>query len=307
MQPYQAVAAALQKNGITYLANAPLQNYTSFRIGGPAAILAMPSTAAQITQAVTAARANALPYMFLGKGSNVLFNDNGFAGVIIRPGEGLSQLTVQGNTIHAGAGVSLSQLCTAAGTAGLAGLEFAYGIPGSVGGAVYMNAGAYGGEMKDVLQQVEYITPHGQLVTADAAVLCLGYRASLFQINHSFIVSATVQLQQGDSLSIQQAMQQLMQKRVEKQPLEHPSAGSAFKRPPGAFAGALIEQCGLRGYRVGDAAISEKHCGFIVNLGNATCAEVLLLAQQVASIVYEQTGYTLEREIRVVNSDGSIC
>lgn len=200
----------------------------------------------------------------------------------------------------AGAGLKLSALCTAALEHGLTGLEFAYGIPGTVGGAVYMNAGAYGGEVKDVLQSVRYLTAEGEIREATAAELDLSYRHSAFEENGGCILSACFRLEPGDPGAIKARMNELMAKRLDKQPLDKPSAGSTFKRPAGAFAAALIDQCGLRGYRHGGAAVSEKHCGFVVNLGGATCADVLALCDEVRAIVQEKTGYELEKEIRVV-------
>ena len=203
---------------------------------------------------------------------------------------------------RSGAGLKLSALCAAALENGLTGLEFAYGIPGTVGGAVYMNAGAYGGEMKDVLDKVTYLTQDGQIVTEEAAKLDLAYRHSIFEENGGCILSAQFHLKRGDPEAIRARMNELMAKRVEKQPLDKPSAGSTFKRPAGAFAAALIDQCGLRGYRHGGAAVSEKHCGFVVNMGGATCADVLALCDEVRAIVKEKTGYELEKEIRVVKA-----
>ena len=194
----------------------------------------------------------------------------------------------------------LAALCKAALKHGLSGLEFAYGIPGTVGGAVYMNAGAYGGEMKDVLTTVRYLAAEGEVREVPAAELDLRYRHSIFEENSGCILSAQFHLQPGNAADIRAKMDELMAKRVEKQPLDKPSAGSTFKRPAGAFAAALIDQCGLRGYRHGGAAVSDKHCGFVVNLGGATCADVLALCDEVRAIVKEKTGYDLEKEIRVV-------
>ena len=202
--------------------------------------------------------------------------------------------------LTAGAGVRLTALCRAALEHGLSGLEFAYGIPGTVGGAVYMNAGAYGGEMKDVLTVVRYLTTEGKVVQASAAELDLSYRHSIFEENGGCILSAQFALQPGNAADIRAKMDELMAKRADKQPLDKPSAGSTFKRPAGAFAAALIDQCGLRGFRHGGAAVSDKHCGFVVNLGGATCADVLALCDEVRAIVKEKTGYELEKEIRVV-------
>ena len=196
----------------------------------------------------------------------------------------------------------LSALCKTALEHSLTGLEFAYGIPGTVGGAVYMNAGAYGGEMKDVLTTVQYLTAEGEVKEAAAAELDLRYRHSIFEENGGCILSAQFALTPGKPEVIRAKMDELMAKRLDKQPLDKPSAGSTFKRPVGAFAAALIDQCGLRGYRHGGAAVSEKHCGFVVNLGGATCADVLALCDEVRAVVKEKTGYDLEKEIRVVKA-----
>ena len=202
--------------------------------------------------------------------------------------------------VLAPAGMMLSALCNTAQKESLAGLEFAFGIPGTVGGAVYMNAGAYGGEIKDVLTAVTFLDENLHLQTLPVQELQLGYRTSIFERCSWCILEAEFTLHPGDAQEIRTAMQEYMRRRKEKQPLEYPSTGSTFKRPVGQFAGKLIEDCGLRGFRVGGAAISEKHCGFVVNLGNATCADVVSLTEQVRQIVLEKTGCTLEREIRVV-------
>ena len=204
--------------------------------------------------------------------------------------------------IYAEAGVSLAKLAQFARDNGLSGLEFASGIPGSVGGGVLMNAGAYGGEMKDVLVSVRYLTAEGEIVEIPAEQLDLRYRHSIFEENGGCILSAKFHLARGNAADIRARMDDLMARRKDKQPLDKPSAGSTFKRPVGAFAAALIDQCGLRGYRHGGAAVSEKHCGFVVNLGGATCADVLALCDEVRAVVKEKTGYDLEKEIRVVKA-----
>ena len=207
---------------------------------------------------------------------------------------------IEGERMTAPAGAGLTALCAMARDAGLTGLEFACGIPGSLGGALYMNAGAYGGEMKDVVETVTCLTQEGTVETRPADALAFGYRTSVFEQDGSCVLSATLRLARGDKAAIRARMAELLAKRREKQPLEWPSAGSTFKRPQGAFAAALIEQCGLKGLQVGGAAVSQKHSGFVVNLGGATCADVIALTEQVIRVVTEKTGYTLEREIRVV-------
>ena len=296
----------LQAAGILYKENEPLSAHCTFRIGGPADLFVMPRDEDQLCQAVQFCKQAEIRYYLLGNGSNILFADEGFRGAVIdvsaeAAGMGLSiYQNADGDYISAPAGLKLSELCKFALQHGYTGLEFAYGIPGTVGGAVYMNAGAYGGEMKDVLTTVRYLAAEGEVREVPAAELDLRYRHSIFEENSGCILSAQFHLQPGNAADIRAKMDELMAKRVEKQPLDKPSAGSTFKRPAGAFAAALIDQCGLRGYRHGGAAVSDKHCGFVVNLGGATCADVLALCDEVRAIVKEKTGYDLEKEIRVV-------
>lgn len=290
----------LEEAAIPYSCGEPLARHTSFQIGGPAALFCMPHTAQQLVQAIGLCREEGVRTYILGNGSNLLFSDHGFDGVVVSTRSLEPEIRVEGDRIIAGAGVSLKQVCEEAACYSLTGLEFAYGIPGSLGGAVYMNAGAYGGETRDVLLEVEFLDEAGRIRSLPVSQLELGYRTSIFARTGWCVLRATLQLHPGDSVQIQQKMDDLMNRRRQKQPLEYPSAGSAFKRPEGAFAGSLIEQCGLRGFRVGDAAISEKHCGFIVNLGHASCADVLELARQVSERVQRETGFVLEKEIRVV-------
>lgn len=265
----------------------------------------MPATVTQLTRILELCRQYQVRTYLLGNGSNTLFSDAGFGGAVICLTGLNSRFSMQaqpdGSTkVLAPAGMMLSALCNTAQKESLAGLEFAFGIPGTVGGAVYMNAGAYGGEIKDVLTAVTFLDENLHLQTLPVQELQLGYRTSIFERRSWCILEAEFTLHPGDAQEIHTAMQEYMRRRKEKQPLEYPSAGSTFKRPVGQFAGKLIEDCGLRGFRVGGAAISEKHCGFVVNLGNATCADVVSLTEQVRQIVLEKTGCTLEREIRVV-------
>ena len=290
----------LLRAGIPFRENEPLAAHCTFKIGGPAQLFVQPQTEQQLCSAAALCKEQAVRYYLLGNGSNILFADEGFAGVVIDISALGSDIAVEGNMLTAGAGVRLTALCRAALEHGLSGLEFAYGIPGTVGGAVYMNAGAYGGEMKDVLTVVRYLTAEGEVVQASAAELDLSYRHSIFEENGGCILSAQFALQPGNAADIRAKMDELMAKRADKQPLDTPSAGSTFKRPAGAFAAALIDQCGLRGFCHGGAAVSDKHCGFVVNLGGATCADVLALCDEVRAIVKEKTGYELEKEIRVV-------
>lgn len=290
--------------GISFKENEPLSAHCTFKIGGPADVFIQPKNAEQICKAVALCKEQGVRYYLLGNGSNILFEDAGYRGAVIDVSAGEEAVTESGEAgvFCAYAGMKLSALCNYALKHGYTGLEFAYGIPGTVGGAVYMNAGAYGGELKDVLTSVTYLTQDGKSVTEDASALDLSYRHSIFEENGGIILSAAFRLQPGDPAAIKARMEELMQKRIDKQPLDKPSAGSTFKRPVGAYASALIDQCGLRGYRHGDATVSDKHCGFVVNLGNATCADVLALCDEVRAIVKEKTGFDLEKEIRVVKA-----
>ena len=290
----------LAEAGITFKENEPLAAHCTFKIGGPARLFVQPADRAQLCRAIALCKAQNIRYYLLGNGSNILFADEGYDGAVLDISAMQDTVEVCGTVLTAGAGVRLSALCKTALAHGLTGLEFAYGIPGTVGGAVYMNAGAYGGEMKDVLTTVQYLTAAGEVQQAAASALDLRYRHSIFEENGGCILSAQFTLTPGEPDAIRTRMEELMAKRLDKQPLDKPSAGSTFKRPAGAFAAALIDQCGLRGYRHGGAAISDKHCGFVVNLGGASCADVLALCEQVRAIVKEKTGYDLEKEIRVV-------
>ena len=290
----------LDDAGIGYRCGEPLSAHTTFHIGGAAEVFCIPKNQSELCECIRLCKKNIVPCYILGRGSNTLFSDDGYPGAVILIGDDMSDVVVCDQTVYADAGASLTKVCMAALQAGLTGLEFAYGIPGTVGGAIYMNAGAYGGEMKDVLIDVDFLDEQGHFCREASEKLELGYRTSSFMRRECCIVGARFKLMPGDKTQIKAKMDELMQRRRDKQPLEFPSAGSTFKRPQGAFAGALIEQCGLRGFTVGGAAISEKHCGFVVNMGNATCADIVALTKKVHDIVLEKTGFALEREIRVV-------
>ena len=277
----------------------PMKKHTTFRVGGPADILVQPK-GTELAAVIRLCRKYDVPYQVIGNGSNLLVGDRGIRGLVIEMLSKEDEICVEDDCITVGAGMLLSKTANRAADHGLTGMEFAAGIPGSIGGAVVMNAGAYGGEIKDVLTAVTFLDENLHLQTLPVQELQLGYRTSIFERCSWCILEAEFTLHPGDALEIRTAMQEYMRRRKEKQPLEYPSAGSTFKRPVGQFAGKLIEDCGLRGFRVGGAAISEKHCGFVVNLGNATCADVVSLTEQVRQIVLEKTGCTLEREIRVV-------
>ena len=290
----------LENTGIAFLQHEPLAPHTTFKIGGPARWFCEPDSEVKLREVLQICRENNIRFYLLGKGSNILFADEGFDGAVIHIGAAMADIRVEGNRICAQAGAKLADVCRTAADAGLSGLEFAYGIPGSIGGAVYMNAGAYGGEMRDVLESASFIAADGCVGLVPAEEMELGYRTSVFSRRSGCIVSAVLHLQKGTPEDIRAQMAEFSRRRAEKQPLNFPSAGSTFKRPEGAFAGALIEQCGLRGYSVGGAAVSEKHCGFVINKGGATCRDVLELTDRIAEIVKEKTGFTLEKEIRVV-------
>lgn len=287
----------LNSKNITYVCNEPMSAHTTFKIGGAADILITVRTIDELQTAVNACKASDIPVMILGNGSNLLVSDNGIEGAVITLDGDFKEITVDGDTITSGAGAKLSRLCSVALENSLTGLEFAYGIPGSVGGAMYMNAGAYGGEMKDVALSVTALTPDGEIREVPAEKLQLGYRTSVFKTNGDIILFSKYKLEQGDQAAIKAKMDDVMDRRKTKQPLEFPSAGSVFKRPEGAFAGTLIEQCGLKGKTVGGAQVSEKHAGFIINIGGATCDDVMGLVKLVQDTVKAETGYFLEREI----------
>ena len=287
----------LQKNNIPYVLDEPMSAHTTFKIGGAADVLITVSSIDELKTTVAACKENGTPYMILGNGSNLLVSDAGIKGAVILLDGSFKEIAVDGEIITAGAGLKLSRLCTAALEEGLSGLEFAYGIPGTVGGAMYMNAGAYGGEMKDAAVSVTALTADGEVREYPAEELQLGYRTSIFKTNGEIILYSKFRLHKDEKSAIKARMDDVMNRRKTKQPLEYPSAGSVFKRPEGAFAGTLIEQCGLKGKTVGGAQVSEKHAGFIINIGGATCDDVMNLVTLVQETVKSQTGYFLEREI----------
>ena len=287
----------LDDNNISYIEKEPMNLHTTFKIGGAADILITVNTVDELQTAISACKESGIPVMLLGNGSNLLVSDDGIEGAVIQLDGDFKAITVDGCTITSGAGAKLSRLCTVALEHSLSGLEFAYGIPGSVGGAMYMNAGAYGGEMKDVALSVTALTSDGEVREYPADQLQLGYRTSVFKTNKEIILFSKYNLHTDDPEQIKARMDDVMNRRKTKQPLEYPSAGSVFKRPEGAFAGTLIEQCGLKGKTVGGAQVSEKHAGFIINVGGATCKDVMDLVKLVQDTVKDETGYFLEREI----------
>lgn len=298
----ERLAALCQLEKIPVLWDEPMKNHTSFKIGGPAAALCAPKDRRQLRELVGFVQREGVDSWYIGNGSNLLVSDEGLNGIAILLDGGFDgEIELDGTVLLAPAGKKLSAVCAAACAAGLTGLEFAYGIPGSVGGAVYMNAGAYGGEMKDRLLWVEYLAPTGEIVRLEQEQLSLSYRHSRFMeegMEGSCIVRAAFGLQRGEKAAIQSEMDRILNQRRQKQPLEYPSAGSTFKRPQGAFAAQLIDKCGLKGFTVGGAQVSKKHAGFVINTGKATCADVLELTRQVRECVQEKTGYLLELEVR---------
>ncbi|MBO5246442.1 MAG: UDP-N-acetylmuramate dehydrogenase [Eubacterium sp.] len=278
----------------------PMSRHTTFRVGGPAEYYVTPAIA-QIPQIVILCKEYEIPLTIIGNGSNLLVADNGLRGVVLEIGKAASGIKlVDGEDLVVQAGTLLSETANFAAKNGLAGMEFAAGIPGTIGGAVMMNAGAYGGEMKDILSGVRVLTLDGEVRVRPAEELELSYRHSRMMEEQEIVLEARINLTQDSSAAIRVRMDELRQKRVEKQPLEYPSAGSTFKRPEGHFAGKLIEDAGLRGFRVGDAQVSEKHCGFVINRGNATAAQIIELMQRVQERVLEMSGVVLEPEVRLL-------
>lgn len=303
MSGYGKICDLCEKIGCEYITDAMLKDYTSFKIGGAAGLMAFPNDVNKFSQIVAYAAQNSIPVLVIGKGSNLLVSDNGFKGVVINTCRFDSIELVDETTIVCQSGISLSRLCRFALDNSLTGLEFAFGIPGTAGGAAYMNAGAYGGEMKDVLVSCEHILPSGEIGTFCGDELKLGYRHSVYSDSDMLITALTLSLKKGNKEEIKAKMDELMSRRKDKQPLEYPSAGSTFKRPEGYFAGALIEQCGLKGYTVGGAQVSEKHAGFVINKGGASAADVLSVINHCRDTVFEKTGVTLEPEVKIIGTE----
>ena len=280
-----------------------MSRHTTFRIGGPASVFVTPKSEKDLVTAIEICRSQDAPYFILGNGSNLLVSDQGYDGVVVHIGSDLRDISVEGTEITAKTGAMLSQVAHAALAHGLTGMEFAAGIPGSLGGACIMNAGAYGGEMSQILVGVRALDDKGQIVELAADQLELGYRHSIMMEKQYVVLGARIHLEKGDPEKIQAQMDDLKEKRIAKQPLEYPSAGSTFKRPEGAFAGKLIMDAGLRGFRIGDAMVSEKHCGFVVNAGKATAEDVCGVISHVQQVVMEKYGKELEPEIRFLGFD----
>ena len=298
---YNEIALFAENCGATVIKDAPMKKYTSFKCGGNASVLVIPDCVDSLKKIIDFCNSQNTKPLIIGNGSNLLVTDNGINGVVIKIGSDISKIELlDETTIRCEAGASLKSLCMFALENSLSGLEFAYGIPGTLGGAVYMNAGAYGGEMKDVLVSTTHIDLDGNIGELFQEDLNLRYRGSAYTDNNYTIVSAVMKLKKADKKDIKEAMDDKLQKRKEKQPLEYGSAGSTFKRPTGYFAGALIEESGLKGYTVGGAQVSEKHAGFVINKNNATATDVINLIRDVQKIVFEKHGVMLETEVKII-------
>lgn len=290
----------LTDNNIPFLENESLKKHNTFKVGGNAKYVVMPADKISMAELIKFLRDEKINYYIIGRGSNVIFKDNGFDGVIIKTTNINEIKYISDTQLYCGCGVQLNILCKNLQEKSLKGLEFCYGIPGNVGGALYMNAGAYGGEISDAVFEVEYIDENSKIQRISASDCDFGYRHSIFQNKNWCITGCVFNMQLGDKNEILNFMEDIMQRRIDKQPLDKPSAGSSFKRPKGYFAAALIEQCGLKGYSIGGAQVSEKHSGFIVNSGNATCEDIIKLADYVEKVVFEKTGVSIEKEMIIV-------
>lgn len=291
-----------EKLGCGFLTEEPLSMHTTFRVGGCCRVLIYINSIENLVKLLLFIKTNNIKYFVLGKGSNVIASDDGFDGVVLVFGSDFSSIKFEGkNELVCSAGISLKDLCLFALERELTGLEFAYGIPGTAGGALFMNAGAYGGEMSDVVVSAEYIDEDLNLCCIEKADMKLSYRHSIFSENRNYIItSICLKLEQGSGEEIRVHMDELLHRRKDKQPLNYPSAGSTFKRPEGSYASLLIDQCGLKGMNVGGAEVSCKHSGFIINKGNATCSDILKLSEKVIEIVKSKTGYVLELEPEIL-------
>ena len=282
------------------LVQEPMASHTTFRIGGPADYFVMPETVEELAAVLKLCKEEQMPYFILGNGSNLLVGDKGFRGVVIQLYKNFDGIQIEGTKVTAKAGAMLIRVAKESGKAGLTGLEFASGIPGTIGGAMVMNAGAYGGEMKDVVTAVTVLTKEGDIKILTGDEMNFRYRGSVVEDEGYIVLEAVMELKEGNLEEIQARIDELSIQRKTKQPIEYPSAGSTFKRPEGYFAGKLIQDAELRGYRVGGAQVSEKHCGFVINAGGATAADVMQLMQDVSEKVNAQFGVTLEPEVKRV-------
>ncbi|MBQ8625092.1 MAG: UDP-N-acetylmuramate dehydrogenase [Agathobacter sp.] len=297
MSFYDRLAAIVSAQNITL--DEPMKKHTTFRIGGNADMFVCPKIN-QLPDILALAKEYDVPVTIIGNGSNLLVGDKGIRGLVLSISKAADSIEVNGNCVIVGAGALLSKVAAEAARNSLTGLEFAAGIPGTLGGAVVMNAGAYGGEIKDVIATVRVLAPNGEVLTLTNDELDLSYRHSCIPEKEYIVLDAVLELRQGDENQIREVMDDFKNRRIEKQPLEYPSAGSTFKRPEGYFAGKLIQDAGLRGYRVGGAQVSEKHCGFVINKDNATAQDVLKLIEDVKQKVYEEFQVELEPEVKMM-------
>jgi len=281
----------------------PMKNHTSFKVGGPADIFITPRSISHITSVIEACKSHQVPFFVMGNGTNLIVRDKGIRGVVIKTGEYLNNFNVDGDVIEAEAGILLADLSKIACENELTGLEFACGIPGTLGGAVVMNAGAYGGEMKDVVISTYYLNNDGELKVVEGEQHLFGYRTSFIQKEGGIVLKTKLKLRKGAKELIKNQMDILNEKRAKSQPLEMPSAGSVFKRPVGYYTGPLIEQCGLKGYSIGGAQVSNKHCGFIVNKGDALASDVTALIRFVQEKVKAEFGVQLEPEVKIIGEE----
>lgn len=293
---YDKLNNVIAKDSI--LTDEPMSRHTTFRVGGPADFFVTPKAKEEVRDVIRICKEAGMPYYIIGNGSNLLVSDAGYRGVIVQIYKEMNEVKVEGDLVKAQAGALLSGIAAKALGAELSGFEFASGIPGTIGGACVMNAGAYGGEMKDVLEFVTVLTGEGKIIELGRNELELGYRTSVIAKKGYIVLGAVLKLERGDGEKIKTYMDELKEKRVTKQPLEYPSAGSTFKRPEGYFAGKLIEDAGLRGFQVGGAQVSEKHCGFVINRDHATAADIMELMRQVQIRVKENSGVDLEPEVK---------
>ena len=294
----EALKQIVGENGI--FENENMANHTTFKCGGSASLYIAPNSTDELVKVLEVLRNENYPYMVIGNGSNLLVKDSGYDGAIVEVDKKISEIDVRGEEIIVEAGAKLSKVATIAMENDLAGFEFAHGIPGNMGGAVVMNAGAYGGEMKDVLKWVKVVDQNGEIKTLENEELELGYRTSRVMKEKMIVLEACIKLELGVMGDIAEVMALLMSKRKASQPLEYPSAGSTFKRPEGYFAGKLVQDAGMKGYRVGDAMVSDKHSGFVINCGNATATEVIQVIKDVQAKVKEDFGVDLEPEVRII-------
>lgn len=290
----------MQECSVSFLYNEPMKNHTSFKLGGPVDIFVEPENVDELVKAIKYLREQKVPYYIIGNGSNLLVSDKGLRGAVVKIGEKFSRVDIDGERVTAESGILLSAISKIAAKNSLAGMEFASGIPGTLGGAVAMNAGAYGGEMKDIIEWVEVLDQELNLIRLQNVDMEFGYRKSIVEPRGYIVIRCGLKLKQGNPEEIYAVMADLTQKRTSKQPLHLPSAGSTFKRPEGYFAGKLIEDAGLRGFSIGGAQVSPLHCGFVVNNGDATAQDVYDLIRHVQKTVYEKFNVNLETEVKIL-------